>query len=375
MIYFLFNSYEPGTAVTNRALAYAHALSVLHQGSTFIFIHPNKQKSRFTRDMPHINFVYWWNSLSAKHNILRWGWAKIKLQLFIRSLKAGDSVYLYNNSELIDFFVDIKDVSVFHERTEHPEVHTFLSTRFNQITLQGYYESCKKIVGLFVISTALRDLFVKNGVDKSKVDIINVIVDSSRFEGLKKQDTEKYICYCGTASNNKDGVDELIKSFAIFHKKHNDVKLYIVGNTPSKNDEAQNLQLIESLGISNYVVFTGIVPPEEMPQLLKNATMLALDRPDSLQARNGFPTKLGEYLLSANPVVVTKVGDIPLFLRDGYNALLAEERNPQEFAEKMCWIIEHPEEARIVGLNGSEIARIHFNNIIETQKIINRINK
>ena len=153
------------------------------------------------------------------------------------------------------------------------------------------------------------------------------------------------------------------------------MKLYIVGNTPSKNDEAQNLQLIESLGISNYVVFTGIVPPEEMPQLLKNATMLALDRPDSLQARNGFPTKLGEYLLSANPVVVTKVGDIPLFLRDGYNALLAEERNPQEFAEKMCWIIEHPEEARIVGLNGSEIARIHFNNIIETQKIINRINK
>ena len=62
------------------------------------------------------------------------------------------------------------------------------------------------------------------------------------------------------------------------------------------------------------IVFTGIVSAADIPQILKNAAVLALDRPDSLQAQCGFPTKLGEYLLTENPVIVTKVGDIPLFL-------------------------------------------------------------
>ena len=61
-----------------------------------------------------------------------------------------------------------------------------------------------------------------------------------------------------------------------------------------------NLELIENLGVKNSVIFTGIVSAAEIPQILKNATVLALDRPDSLQAQCGFPTKLGEYLLTEN---------------------------------------------------------------------------
>ena len=126
-----------------------------------------------------------------------------------------------------------------------------------------------------------------------------------------------------------DGVDELIKSFAIVNKTHPEVKLYIIGKTPDKNDASGNLKLIENLGVKDSIVFTGIVSAADIPQILKNAAVLALDRPDSLQAQCGFPTKLGEYLLTENPVIVTKVGDIPLFLKDGETALLVEERNPK----------------------------------------------
>ena len=109
--------------------------------------------------------------------------------------------------------------------------------------------------------------------------------------------------------------------------------------------------------------------------MLKNATILALDRPDSLQAKCGFPTKLGEYLLTENPVVVTKVGDIPLFLQDGQSALLAEERNPEEFASKMIWVLQHPSEAAEIGKKGAKIALSEFNYLNETKKILNVINK
>ena len=157
------------------------------------------------------------------------------------------------------------------------------------------------------------------------------------------------------------------------HKLHPDVKLYIIGKTPDKDDVSGNLKLIENLGVKSSVVFTGIVSAAEMPQILKNATVLALDRPDSLQAQCGFPTKLGEYLLTENPVVVTKVGDIPLFLKDGETALLSEERNPQEFSSKLLWALEHPEEAVEIGKAGAQVAMREFNYLNETKKIIKAI--
>ncbi|RGS58661.1 glycosyltransferase [Bacteroides xylanisolvens] len=228
---------------------------------------------------------------------------------------------------------------------------------------------------MFVISTALKDYFVSCGLLKEKIKIVNMTVDSNRFAGLTKQPSEKYIAYCGTASNNKDGVDELIKSFAIVNKTHPEVRLYIIGKTPDKDDASGNLKLIENLGVKDSVVFTGIVSAAEIPQILKNATALALDRPDSLQAQCGFPTKLGEYLLTENPVIVTKVGDIPLFLKDGETALLVEERNPKEFSSKIIWALEHPEEATEIGKAGAQVAMREFNYLNETKKIIDVINR
>ena len=237
-----------------------------------------------------------------------------------------------------------------------------------------YLAACKKLSGMFVISTALKRVYEQMGVDN--VHVVNMTVDANRFKGMKKSiDVEPYIAYCGTASNNKDGVDDLIKAFSIVVKTHPDLKLKIMGKAPSRDDESGNLKLVEGLGIKDKVVFTGIIPATEMPQMLKNATIVALARPDSLQAQCGFPTKLGEYLLSENPVVVTKVGDIPLFLSDNETALLSRERNPEEFASKMVWVIDHPQEAETIGRKGAEVALREFNYLTESKKIIDTITR
>ena len=221
-----------------------------------------------------------------------------------------------------------------------------------------------------MISTALKDYFISRGVQESKITIVNMTVDTERFKDVSRNNNGgRIISYCGTASNNKDGVDQLIKAFAIVARIHQDVKLQIIGKAPSEDDASGNAQLVKQLGIENRVIFTGVVSAYKMPQILVNSTILALDRPDSLQARNGFPTKLGEYLLSERPVVVTKVGDIPRFLRDGESALLAEYNNPEDFASKLCWLMEHPAEADEIGKAGAQVAKTHFNYKIETKKI------
>lgn len=369
-LYVVCNSYHPNTAYTNRVLSFLRGFSELGVDTQVVFLAPDKDKSTVQELYPHINFNYMWENMPFTNRIINKLAEEYYGLKFAKQLKPGDVVFLTNFGNIFFKVIGKKGVKVIHEKTEHPDVYTFRG--FN---LARYKREVPKVDGLFVISTALRDYFASLGVDKTKIKIVNMTVDSNRFTGLIKQPTEKYIAYCGTASNNKDGVDELIKSFAIVHQTHTEVKLLIIGETPDKEDVSGNLKLIKDLGLQDVIVFTGIVSSANMPQLLKNATILALDRPDSLQAKCGFPTKLGEYLLTENPVVVTKVGDIPLFLKDGESALLAEERHPEEFASKLIWVLEHPSESAEIGKKGAKVALSEFNYLNETKKILNVINK
>lgn len=368
--YIVCNSYHPNTAYTNRVFSFLRGFSELGVDTEVVFLAPDKDRSTVQVQFPHINYKYMWEIMPFSNRIINKLAEEYNGWKFSRMLKPGDVVFLTNFGNIFFRVIRKKGVKVIHEKTEHPDVYSFKG--FN---VARYKREVPKVDGLFVISTALRDYFVSLGVNKSKIEIVNMTVDSNRFAGLIKQPTEKYIAYCGTASNNKDGVDELIKAFSIVHQTHPEVKLYIIGKTPDKDDVSGNLKLIKDLGLQDVIVFTGIVSYSNMPQMLKNATILALDRPDSLQAKCGFPTKLGEYLLTENPVVVTKVGDIPLFLQDGQSALLAEERNPEEFASKIIWVLQHPSEAAEIGKKGAKIALSEFNYLKETKKILNIIKK
>ena len=82
--------------------------------------------------------------------------------------------------------------------------------------------------------------------------------------------------------------------------------MYIIGKTPNKNQAFSNGNLVKELNLEEKVIFTGAVPYTDVPQLLIDAEILALDRPDNKQAKYGFPTKLGEYLMTGNPVVIPR---------------------------------------------------------------------
>ena len=372
MFYFVIFSYSPNTAPTNRAIGIWKALSEMRIPTRVVFFAPNKHLSRFNENLPNIDFVYLWDNHYINIPKLKLLPLRLYLHQFVRRLKINDKVYVYGFPELVVALSKRNDIEVYEERTEHNEA-SFISI-IRKTKIPEFLEACRRISGMFVISQGLKQYYIENGCQPDRVHILNMFVDTTRFQGLKKQPSEPYIAYCGTASNNKDGVDQLIKAFAIVVKKHPNYKLYIIGNTPSKQQRFNNFELVKNLGIENNVVFTGVVSSSEIPQMLKNATILALDRPNNLQAKYGFPTKLGEYLQTGNPVVITRVGDIPLFLKDGESALIAEPENPDSFAEKLCWVIEHPVEAREIGIKGKQVADIHFNSIFETKKIISVIN-
>lgn len=368
MFYFLNISYTPNTASTNRLLGYYSAFDNLGIKATIVYLIPDSEKHRMEKKYKNINVMYYWGGAFHNSTVFRFFLFRWNLLRFVHSLKEGDIVYTYGINYCTKILVSYPKIKTFAEITEHPSILD--SGKTTAILESQKYEVAKKLDRLFVISTALKELFISNGVRESNIQIVNMIVDPSRFENLIKQRTQdRYIAYCGNASNNKDGVDKLLKAFRIVSQTHPEIKLYVIGKAPSK-DVAGNYKLAEKLGVIDKVVFTGMIPACEIPQILKNAEVLLLNRPDSRQATFGFPTKLGEYLLTGNPVVVTKVGDIPKFLKDGESALLASPFDDQEFASKICWLLDNPSSAVEIGEKGKDVALKYFDSLVESTKII-----
>lgn len=371
MIYILNFQYEPNSASGNRLMAYYKAMDQLGVKATIVFLYPNNNRDIFSEKFNNIKVLNFWHTWMPYRGVFRKLTINRYINRFMKLLNPGDIVYTYNVSKLNSLCQRIRGVKVYAERTEHPEANIGFPHPLLALNDTELKDTLCNLDGLFVISEPLKDYYISQGVAEDKIHIINMTVDTSRFHNLERNPKERYIAYCGTASNNKDGVDQLIMAFAIVAKQINDVKLYIIGKTPSKDQKFGNLELVKSLGIEDRVVFTGMVKASFMPQLLNNAEVLALNRPDNLQAKYGFPTKLGEYLLTENPVVVTSVGDIPKFLKDGESAFIAKPSCPDDFASKLITALKDRDFASQVGRRGKAVAMNSFNSFFETQKLVN----
>lgn len=278
-----------------------------------------------------------------------------------------------NITKLCIYLAKIYGKKVVHERTEFPDLF-YPSSPKGRKNLQRYLKITNSFDCIFCISNPIREYFIENGVDAKKIYIYPMIVDPSRFELITKKTTNnRYIAYCGNLKDSKDGVSDLIRAYGLSCKAKEIFKLYLIGKKPSQLEMQKYDELINKYDISGKVVFTGEVQRDSMPQLLKDADLLVLCRPDNRQALGGVPTKLGEYLSTSNPVLVTAVGDMRIYLKDGENAYVSKPENINSFSNKMDAIAENYEIAMKIGQNGNKLVHSDFNYLVQTNKILNII--
>lgn len=227
--------------------------------------------------------------------------------------------------------------------------------------------------GIIVISEYLRTYLTPFLRHNIRIIKIPIMVDASKFSFPVFSRNEKYIAYCGTLNQQKDGVLTLLKAYAIVRQTFQDVKLYLIGDSYPESQIPRFRKFAEELGIADSLVFTGIVGRAQLPEYLTKATILALARPSSHQADAGFPTKLGEYLATGNPVVVTTTGELMNYLEDGVNAYLCSPDDEKAFAERLDHVLSNPDEARQVGISGRIVAQHFFDPKLNAERLRNFI--
>jgi glycosyltransferase involved in cell wall biosynthesis len=137
-------------------------------------------------------------------------------------------------------------------------------------------------------------------------------------------------------------------------------------------------QIIKDDNVQNHVIFTGMVPYEEVPKYLSACDVLhspCINNEDSSEYF-GSPTKLFEYMGMGLPIVATSVGQQTDVIQDNYNGVLINEKNPEEISNAIVNLHNNKDNAENLGKNSRRDAvqkwdwKNNVNRIIETYKKI-----
>ncbi|MEN6623949.1 MAG: glycosyltransferase, partial [Smithella sp.] len=112
--------------------------------------------------------------------------------------------------------------------------------------------------------------------------------------------------------------------------------------------------------LTEIVIETGWLPTEKVVGCMSAADILVVPKLKNIANEAGMPTKLAEYLSVGCPVVVSKVGDIPLYLADNEDALLCEPSDIASLADKLRVLIRDRALRDKLALNARSTALKHF---------------
>lgn len=273
------------------------------------------------------------------------------------------------------FLAKLVNTKLINEHSEHP-LRNYQGSFFrkNRGEIKSFLGNFR-CDGIFCISQYLIDFYKSRGINPKKLFLVPSTVDTERFSGWYNPPLDfPYILYCGSLTINKDGVNILIESFSRISPKHPEVNLVLIGKGDSADEEIFIRNLVEELGLASRISFLGQKPRTEIPAYLKNAKILALARPMSMVADAGFPSKLTEYLSTGIPVVVTEVGEIPLYLKDNENAFLTIPGSIDAFADKLNFVLENYELAKEVASRGKKLTDSVFNYNFQAKRMLDFIN-
>jgi len=197
------------------------------------------------------------------------------------------------------------------------------------------------------------------------LDIIPPGVDTKRFRPLeegeqdRKLDVPDNFVFALSRIDSNKGLDYLIRAFAEISKA-TDASLVIGGG--SKNPEAHEiavksglLEMVESLGLRDRVLFTGYVPDELLDSYYRMARVFVL--PSKYEP---FGMTVLEAMACGTAVVATSLGGIRHVLTDREDSLLVDPSKPDQLGAAILSLLSKDEFATSLAGKGLELIRRRF---------------
>ncbi|MDC7995694.1 glycosyltransferase family 4 protein [Altibacter sp. HG106] len=165
------------------------------------------------------------------------------------------------------------------------------------------------------------------------------------------------VLFAGTICEKK-GVRQLLQAFYLLRKTHPEKHLDLFGRDwyyPNGDSYIERIQKELPTSHFEHVQFHGSIPKETLMKRYAEAAFCVF--PSHMETQ-GLVTL--EAMLMKKPVIFTQYGPGPETITNGVSGWLCDVYDPKAIAETMKWCIEHPKEAKEMGVNARDHIQANF---------------
>jgi glycosyltransferase involved in cell wall biosynthesis len=246
---------------------------------------------------------------------------------------------------------------IFDHHDANPELYESKFGRKDSFyRVQLFLERLTYFFSDVVIGTnnSYRDLAITRGMrDPEDVFVVRNGPDLAKFHLVParpalKRGKRYLVGYVGTMSS-QEGLEILIE--AALHLKEMgrcDVQFTCVGGGPGLSGLRK---MVEDIGLSDTVHFTGRIPDEELLEILSTADVCV--NPDRPCNMNDISTmiKIMEYMALGKPIVQFDLKEGRYSAADA-SLYVAKDATAAEFGNKILWLLDRPEIREAMGQSG-----------------------
>ncbi|MCA1993395.1 MAG: glycosyltransferase, partial [Coleofasciculus sp. S288] len=204
------------------------------------------------------------------------------------------------------------------------------------------------------------------GCDEQKIVVHRSGIDCSRFVFTPRYphpDSRVRVTTTGRLIEKK-GIEYGIRAVAKLAKDHPNIEYNIIGDGCLREYFEQ---LIQELGVGEQVKLLGWKHQQEVIEILNQSHIFIAPSVTAADGNQDAPVNtLKEAMAMGLPVIATRHGGIPELVEEGISGFLVPERDADAIAEKLAYLVEHPD----VWLGMGRAGRAH----VEEHYDINKLN-
>ncbi|MEA5502354.1 glycosyltransferase [Halotia wernerae UHCC 0503] len=201
---------------------------------------------------------------------------------------------------------------------------------------------------------------IKLGCNAKKIVVHGSGIDSSRFPFQVRHihpDGKIRIATTGRLIEKK-GIEYGIRAVAKVSQIYQNIEYNIIGDGYLQESLQQ---LIQSLNLTDKVRLLGWKNQPELIEILDKSDIFMAPSVTAVNGNQDAPVNtLKEAMIMGLPVIATLHGGIPELVKDGISGFLVPERDSDAIAEKLIYLIEHPEIWTLMGKTGRAYVEANY---------------
>lgn len=225
----------------------------------------------------------------------------------------------------------------------------------------------KQILMFITLSENSKGILIKYGVPAEKVQTIRLPTIEKTGVKIPKKIEDNSILFAGWLEKRK-GVHVLMRAMAKVVEKIPAAKLYALGMHTNEKETAEVREIIKNANLEKNVFFTTErVPAEDFKEIFSKSSIVAVPE----QWANMSPVILFEAMSFSKPIIASRIGGIPEFVKEGFNGKLVEPKDINAWADRICSLLEDKRLLEKMRINAGKM----FKKLYDKEKTLKELTK